>query len=119
MNAGLTCRELLGDISEYVDGAACEELERHLAECGNCRIVVNTLMKTVELYQQAPANVVSERVKERLFLRLNLANFAFPAPFAVEVGELCPNCAQAELEYDEMLNLTCGSCGWTQAGCST
>jgi anti-sigma factor RsiW len=47
------CRYLLGSLSEYVDGdlsgSLCEELERHLAGCEDCRIVVDTLRKTVYL----------------------------------------------------------------------
>lgn len=71
------CRELLGELSDYVDGALgadlCAELERHLAECENCRVVVDTLRKTVYLYHAtaAPEDVPAE-VRERLFKRLDL-----------------------------------------------
>ncbi len=48
------CKNLLASISEFVDGDLpadlCAELEKHLAECENCRIVVNTMRKTIELY---------------------------------------------------------------------
>ena len=41
------CRYLLGSLSDYVDatleGELCAEIERHLAECENCRVVVDTL----------------------------------------------------------------------------
>lgn len=46
-----------------------------MATCENCRIVVDTLSKTVELYQTAPVPDLPSEVKERLFTRLSLDNF--------------------------------------------
>lgn len=41
------CRDMLGDLSDYLDGEAsdeiCAEIERHMASCEDCRIVVDTL----------------------------------------------------------------------------
>jgi hypothetical protein len=34
-------------------------------------------------------------------------------------GVLCPNCAQAELDYDSLLNLTCPHCRYSISGCYT
>ena len=49
------CEELLSGISEYVDGTAskelCAELQRHMEGCENCRVVVDTIQKTVHLYK--------------------------------------------------------------------
>ena len=72
-----TCKSLLGSLSDYVDGTAkdeiCRELERHLAGCENCRVVVDTLKKTVYLYQQSDIETdLPTGVRERLFKRLNL-----------------------------------------------
>ena len=72
-----SCRHLLESLSDYVDGtlgdALCSELERHLEGCENCRIVVDSLRKTVYLYQvtAAPPSV-PEDVRQRLYRRLNL-----------------------------------------------
>jgi anti-sigma factor RsiW len=71
------CREMLGSLSDYVDGslneAVCDELERHIANCENCRIVVDTLRKTVYLYHVANDSVsVPAGVRQRLYKRLNL-----------------------------------------------
>ncbi len=71
------CRHLLGCLSEYVDGTLeeqlCVELERHLADCEDCRVVVDTLHKTVYLYHQSAAKAeVPEAVRQRLYRRLNL-----------------------------------------------
>jgi anti-sigma factor (TIGR02949 family) len=74
------CRHLLGSLSEYVDGTLeaelCSELERHLAECENCRIVVDSLHKTVYLYQTiSDQENVPEGLRDRLYRRLNLDDY--------------------------------------------
>lgn len=76
------CSHLLGSLSEYVDGTLgeqfCAEIERHITDCDDCRVVINTLEKTVYLYHTSaklePPNV-PEDVKERLYKRLNLDDF--------------------------------------------
>lgn len=74
------CHDLIETLSDYVDGSLnpvlCEELERHLRECPNCRIVVNTLKKTIELYQkETQEETLPHDVRERLFRRLDLTSF--------------------------------------------
>jgi len=73
------CKSLLGSLSDYVDGTArdelCLELERHLADCEDCRIVVDTLKKTVYLYHSNTDTNLPVTVRERLFKRLNLDDF--------------------------------------------
>ena len=73
------CKSLLGSLSDYVDGTAqeelCRELEQHLADCDNCRIVVDTLKKTVYLYQSNTETDLPLEVRERLFKRLNLNEY--------------------------------------------
>ncbi len=80
MNEHAQCQELLASLSDYVDGNLskefCEELERHLSECENCRVVVNTTRKTIELYKSMEEpNPLPEDVRERLFRRLDLHDF--------------------------------------------
>jgi anti-sigma factor RsiW len=71
-----TCQEILKHISDYVDGeleaALCAELEAHLAGCRNCRVMVDTVRKTITLYHaQPPADLPSD-VKGRLYKVLKL-----------------------------------------------
>lgn len=71
------CRKLLGSLSDYVDGDLqgdlCAKIEAHLAECENCRIVVDSLNKTIYLYQTASEQVsVPDEVRERLFRCLDI-----------------------------------------------
>ncbi len=72
------CQELLGQLNEYVDGELaaelCRDLEEHMAGCADCRVVFDTLAKTVTLYHQLDATPVAlpADVEERLLRRLIL-----------------------------------------------
>jgi anti-sigma factor (TIGR02949 family) len=77
------CEELLGSLSAYIDGdlapALCQELEKHLEGCENCRVVLNTTKRTIELvHSQVEKNDLPEDVRARLFKRLNLDDFLNP-----------------------------------------
>ncbi len=73
------CRHLLGDLSDYLDGeasdAVCAEIERQLANCTDCRVVVDTLRKTVTLYRTQPKPLLSTDARDRLYRALNLEEF--------------------------------------------
>jgi anti-sigma factor (TIGR02949 family) len=74
------CSHYLPGLSDYLDGELspdlCTELERHMAECDKCRIVVDTTRKTIELYHSiADTQKTPSDVKERLYKRLNLEDF--------------------------------------------
>ncbi len=79
------CEELLGSLSAYIDGdlnpELCRELEKHLAECDNCRIVLNTTRRTIDLVQTPLEKPdLPDDVRERLFKRLNLDHYLTPKP---------------------------------------
>jgi len=81
MTKSVECKSLLESLSDYVDGTLseelCEEIQRHIAECQNCQIVVDTLRKTVYLYHATasePENV-PPKVRDRLFRSLNLEDY--------------------------------------------
>lgn len=71
---------MLGSLSEYVDGSLgqsiCDEIERHLAECDDCKVIVDTLKKTVYLVRStAEEPDVPEDVRDRLYRTLNLEEY--------------------------------------------
>jgi len=74
------CDQILGSLSEYIDGELkdelCAMLEAHLQECENCRIVVDTMRKTIELYKEfsTPDELPGE-VRQRLYAKLELQGF--------------------------------------------
>lgn len=73
------CRDLLKDLSDYVDGeldeTLCLVIEHHMTECDNCRVVVDTLRKTVLLYRELPPEPIPADVEARLFKRLELSEY--------------------------------------------
>jgi len=75
-----TCHHLLSSLSGYVDQdlgpEICAEIERHLVGCENCRIVIDTLRKTIDLYQvTAPETKMPDDVRQRLYARLELEDY--------------------------------------------
>ncbi len=75
-----SCSELLKSIGEYLDGDIspedCAELEAHIRECENCRIVVDTTRKTIYLYHEKAENdCIPRDVKENLFKKLKLQDY--------------------------------------------
>ena len=74
------CEELLGSLSAYIDGELrpelCLELEKHLADCDNCRVILNTTKRTIDLvHSPVEKTDLPEDVRERLFKRLNLDDY--------------------------------------------
>jgi anti-sigma factor RsiW len=74
------CRHLLESLSDYVEGdlpeELCAEIERHMAGCENCRVVVDTLRKTISLYRTTGSvTEMPEDARQRLFHRLDLDEF--------------------------------------------
>jgi len=70
------CRHLLSELSAYVEGEAsealCTEIREHLAGCENCRAVVDTLRKTIQLYHTLPRPDLSDGARQRLYRTLSL-----------------------------------------------
>ncbi len=73
----LSCKQLLASIGDYLEGdispEVCQEIERHIARCEHCRVVVDTLNKTITLYHaSAHEDQVPNGVRGRLFHILKL-----------------------------------------------
>jgi hypothetical protein len=51
----MNCDDMLKILNEYVDGTlepgVCEQFQQHLAGCNPCRIVVDNIRKTIQLYK--------------------------------------------------------------------
>jgi len=79
------CKSLLGSLSDYVDGELgmelCREIEKHIAECENCRIVVDTTRKTVDLVHASNYSQTDlpDEVRDRLIKRLDLTAYLKPS----------------------------------------
>ena len=66
----MECRDVLEQISDYLDPESERELvERlgvHLADCTNCRVYVDTVRKTISLYKSETPPDCPEQVRMRL-----------------------------------------------------
>jgi|YelNatPaOPRAMG01_1025707.scaffolds.fasta_scaffold00016_82 predicted anti-sigma-YlaC factor YlaD len=60
-------------LGEDLDSPVCRRLQKHIAECPQCRIVFDTVRQTIRLYRAAdqPSSVPGD-VEERLFRVLKL-----------------------------------------------
>jgi anti-sigma factor RsiW len=71
------CHDLLDELSAFLDGEAsaevCAEIQRHMADCRKCRVVVDTLRKTVTLYRRLPRPDLPGEAVERLYKVLDLS----------------------------------------------
>ena len=70
----MKCDELLALMNDYVDGEAaagmCAELERHLAGCNPCQVVVDNIRKTITLYKAGVPYELPPVFRDRLHAAL-------------------------------------------------
>ena len=66
----MRCRQVVDKISEYLDGELdpelVRELERHLEHCEDCRVVIDTTRKTVDVFCHTEPAPLPVDVRERL-----------------------------------------------------
>jgi anti-sigma factor (TIGR02949 family) len=71
------CEDTLQNLNAYIDGeldhAMCDEIEEHIQHCPNCQVIVNTLRKTIEIYQADGRDThLPEDVRNRLYACFDL-----------------------------------------------
>jgi anti-sigma factor (TIGR02949 family) len=66
----VTCKQVIRQLSEFLDGELSaeltESLQHHLEHCEDCRLVVDTTRKTIEIYCNTEPLPLPEGVRERL-----------------------------------------------------
>lgn len=66
----MKCNDFLKELTDYLDGtltiALREELDEHLHWCRNCRVVMNTTKKTIEIYRDNQLYELPENLRNRL-----------------------------------------------------
>ena len=66
----MDCNEVLGQLSDYLDSEAraelCHAIEEHLARCHDCKVEVDTVRKTILLYQNESKAPIPVRVSAEL-----------------------------------------------------
>jgi len=70
----LTCKQFLQELNDYLDPSIDTEtkmhLERHVSECPNCFVIVDTTMKTLRVYKGVDPQQVPEDLQKRLWAAL-------------------------------------------------
>lgn len=73
----MTCQELVGYLSDYIDRNLDEALAReaaeHLASCDKCHVVLDTTRATISLYRQAMRAPIAPERRRRLLERVRTA----------------------------------------------
>lgn len=80
----MKCREVIRELSSYLDGEltseAMAELDRHLGNCEDCRLVVDTVRKTIDIYCKAEPVPLPDDVRSRLHDALTKRLVRKPSP---------------------------------------
>lgn len=70
----LTCKQFLLELNAYLDEETSlderEQLQRHINECPNCWVVVDTTQRTLRVYKGVEPQTVPQDVSERLMAAL-------------------------------------------------
>jgi len=64
------CPDYISDLNDYLDGGVspelCAEIEAHIGQCRNCRIMVDTLRQTVKLCREGTQESLPPELEEKL-----------------------------------------------------
>jgi hypothetical protein len=61
-----------GDLDEHLDSPECRAIKKHLKSCPNCTAYLDSLKKTVLIYQHAPNPRFPKRSRTKLFAALKI-----------------------------------------------
>lgn len=66
----MKCKQLIRELSDYLDGGlepgVLADLERHLEHCEDCRLVVDTTRKTIQVFCNAEPAPLDSGIRDRL-----------------------------------------------------
>ncbi len=66
----MNCKTLVVELEDYLDESLDPELrstiEVHLAKCKNCKLIVDTTKKTIQIYCNSEPAPLSEDTRHRL-----------------------------------------------------
>jgi anti-sigma factor RsiW len=66
----VTCKEFLASLDDLIDGSVTAEtraeLQAHLGRCGHCEVILNTTLKTIEIYRSHELYDLPDDLHERL-----------------------------------------------------
>jgi hypothetical protein len=59
-------RHLCDNLDEGLNSHRCRAIKKHMEECANCMIYLDTLRKTIELYRRYPAPRLSKKTHHKI-----------------------------------------------------
>ena len=66
----LTCKDFLNELCEFMDGTLDQELreklQKHVSECPNCWVVLDTSQRTITIYKGLEAQTIPPDIHSRL-----------------------------------------------------
>jgi anti-sigma factor RsiW len=70
----VNCKKVILELTSYLDGALDAsvqlDLEQHLSRCKDCRLVVDTTRKTIQIFCNSEPVPLPDEVRERLHAAL-------------------------------------------------
>ena len=71
----LTCKDFLNELGEFMDGTLDQEirekLQKHVSECPNCWVVLDTSQRTIKIYKGLEPQTIPPDIHSRLMTALN------------------------------------------------
>ncbi len=70
----LTCKEFLAELTDFLDeethSVLRAQLDKHISECPNCWVVVDTCKKTMQVFKGMEPQSIPNDVEARLMIAL-------------------------------------------------
>lgn len=88
----LTCKAFLHELNDFLDdsvsGRAREDLQRHVNECPNCFVIVDTTKKTLRVFKGVTEKELPPEVHSRLIKALEKKMAAKRPPSTTAPGSV-------------------------------
>ena len=70
----VTCKQFLNELNDFLDDSVSEETkshwQKHVDECPNCFVIVDTTRKTIQVYRGTEPQEIPSDVRTRLWSAL-------------------------------------------------
>ena len=64
------CHDYISNLNDFLDGeidpALCEEIEKHIGQCENCRIMIDSMRQTVKLCREGREESLPKELESKL-----------------------------------------------------
>ena len=78
----LTCKDFLNELSEFLDDTLDPkiraELNKHVEECPNCWVILDTTQRTIKVYKGLEPQTIPQDIHSRLTTALHKKMAASP-----------------------------------------